>query len=378
MKTAFDVIIVGAGPSGTSCAYNLKRFNPKLNILLIDKAVFPRYKPCGGGVSPDVFNYFDFDLSEVIDYRCKQSVMVIDGQRTETDVSDVLMVRREVFDDFLLKKSRDKGVEIYTDCEVISVASDRRAATIQTKQGNFSAKVVVIAEGAKGKLAKKLGILPQHNIVAGMEYEHYTESLDGVLEINFDQGNSFYAWNFPKSDGLSLGVGALIKGKQKKGQSLPKQLTEYVNHLGINTLDKKNKHGHPIALYSGRSKLVHQRVMLIGEVAGCVDPLTAEGIRPAIKSGYLAAEVLHQAIASNQLSKIKKYNQVFHQKIGKDFQYARLLAYFLQKKRRVILPLLNSKRAIDAFMSVFSGYNRYSDYISKKRILKLIKKALLT
>ena len=52
MTKLYDVIIIGAGPSGTSCAYNIKRLNPEANVLLLDKAEFPRYKPCGGGVSP--------------------------------------------------------------------------------------------------------------------------------------------------------------------------------------------------------------------------------------------------------------------------------------------------------------------------------------
>ncbi len=374
LTTVFDVIIVGAGPAGSSCAYNLKRLNAKLNILLIDKATFPRYKPCGGGISPDVFNYFDFDLSEVIDYRCNESVMVIDGQRTCTKTSEVLMVRREVFDDFLLKKSIEKGVEVQMGCAVSSLERDKLHVLVKTSQGDFSSKIVVIAEGARGQLAKKLGIAPKNNIVAGMEYEHYTKALDGKLEINFDQSNSFYAWNFPKSDGLSLGVGAFIKGKKKKGSGLPQQLKAYVRDFDVDALERKNLHGHPIALYSGRSKLVHQNIMLIGEVAGCVDPLTAEGIRPAIKSGYLAAEVLNQVFITNKPRQLKKYNQLFHREIGKDFQYARLFSYCLQKKRSVILPLLNSKRAIDAFMHVFSGHAKYSSYISKKRILKLIKK----
>ena len=376
MTIASDAIIVGEGPAGSSCAYNLKRLNPDLNILVIDKATFPRYKPCGGGISPDVFNYFDFDLSDAVDYRCNQSVMVINGKRTHTDTSEVLMVRREVFDDFLLKKTIEAGIEVKTNCEVTAIESHKNYAHVHTSEGLFSAKVVVLAEGGRGKLAKKLGMTPNHHVVAGMEYEHYTPERDGKLEINFDQGNSFYAWNFPKSDGLSLGVGAFIKGKKKKGIGVPQQLKQYITQFKVEALDKKNLHGHPIMLYSGRAKLVHQSVLLIGEVAGCVDPLTAEGIRPAIKSGYLAAQVLNQAMRKNKNKHLKKYNKIFHQSIGKDFQYARILAYFIQKKRAIVLPLLNSKRAIDAFMRVFSGDATYSSYISKKRIFKLIKKSM--
>ena len=64
-NTLYDVIIVGAGPSGTSCAYNIMQLKPNAKVLLIDKATFPRYKPCGGGVSPEVANYLEYEEPEV-------------------------------------------------------------------------------------------------------------------------------------------------------------------------------------------------------------------------------------------------------------------------------------------------------------------------
>lgn len=376
MLIEYDVIIVGAGPAGTSCAYHLKRLNSKLKVLLLDKATFPRYKTCGGGVSPDIFNYFDFDLTEVIEHRSKISEMVFEGNRIKADSGEVLMVRREVFDHFLLDKCIEKGIETCLGCEVTMVETHKIGVCVETSLGKFTSKVVVIAEGARGQLAKKLGVAPKNNIVAGMEYEHYAQSSHENLEINFDQAESFYAWNFPKSDGLSLGVGALIKGRKKNGIGLPKQLKQYVQQFDVESLNKKHLYGHPIQLYSGRRKLVHDRTVLIGEIAGCVDPLTAEGIRPAIKSGYLAASVLNKAITSGRLKKLKQYNAVFHREIGKDFQYARFVSYCLYKKRPLILPLLHSKQAISAFMRVFEGSMRYQDYISKKRIVQCLKRLI--
>ena len=77
MSNIYDVVIIGAGPSGTSCAYNIKRFNPQAKVVLLDKAEFPRYKPCGGGVSPEVQNYFDFDVTGGIDSICRLKPVVI-------------------------------------------------------------------------------------------------------------------------------------------------------------------------------------------------------------------------------------------------------------------------------------------------------------
>ncbi len=158
--------------------------------------------------------------------------------------------------------------------------------------------------------------------------------LRSILQINFDYNERFYAWNFPKSDGLSLGIGGYIKGEKKNGISLPKKLRQYVDsQLNEDRFDKSNLHGHPIQLYNGRQTVVHDSVIFIGEIAGCVDLLTAEGIRPAIKSGYLAATVLAETLSSISKQGLKKYDLLFHQQIGKDFQFARMLSHLIKNYR---------------------------------------------
>ena len=372
MDSHFDVIIIGAGPAGSSCAYNLLRFNPKASVLIIDKATFPRDKVCGGGISPEVFNYLDFDFDEVIDFRCKDVEMVANGQTITSKKAEILMVRRSVFDHFLLKKAMQKGVQTRLGCEVTHIDMHHAHPRVKTQDGDFYAQFVVIAEGGLGKLARKLGIAPKNKIVAGMEYEHYTEKGNGTVQINFDYNEDFYAWNFPKSDGLSLGIGGFIKGRKKNGVGLPKKLKKYVNQFNEGAFEKSNMHGHPIQLYNGRHTLVHRSVILIGEIAGCVDPLTAEGIRPAIKSGYLAATVLAEILVSNTTHGAEQYNELFHQQIGKDFQYARILSHLANNYRSVLLPRLSSATAIACFMSVFSGKTTYRAHLSCKKLFKII------
>lgn len=374
MNDQFDVIIIGAGPSGASCAYNLKRFNPHARVLLIEKTKFPRYKTCGGGISPEVLNYLDFDLSDVIDYTCTEAVMVANKKQISTPIDEVFMVRREDFDNLLLNKAQSLGVQTLMECEVVDVERSDIWQTVKTKTGAFTAKVVVIAEGSRGKLARKLNIDPKNQVWAAMEYEHYTTNLDGKLYIDFDYNNDGYAWNFPKSDGLSMGIGGRIKGQDKGKVGLPKKLKNFIHQFKINEAEQKHVHGHPIQLYSGRKKLAHGPILLIGEIAGCVDPLTAEGIRPAIKSGYLAAQVLAEAIRRNKFKDIKKYNKLFHKHIGKDFQYARIMSYFVNNYRKAILPHLSSQKVLIQFMSVFSGKSTYRNKVSLKRIVKMISK----
>ena len=372
----FDVIIIGAGPSGSSCAYNLKRNYPAAKVLLLDKSEFPRYKPCGGGVSPEVANYLDFDLIPGVDSICNEVVMVANGRQIMTENYPLWMVRREVFDNYLLSQAKEAGVEFCSGCEVADIQKNNDGNyQVLTITGNLFAKIVVIAEGGRGKLAKKLGIAPKNNILAAMEYEHYTTSLDGKLYIDFDYNDSGYAWNFPKSDGLSLGIGGLIKGRVK-GAGLPKKLTSYAKQLEVDKLIKEHLHGHPIELYSGKQKLVYDRIILIGEIAGCVDPLTAEGIRPAIKSGYLAAKSIVLALKNNDLGQVKSYSNIFHEEIGKDMQRARLMSYFLNQYMQKVLPMLSNEAAVRGFMQVFSGQSSYTEKINLRRVLKLVTRSL--
>ena len=173
-----------------------------------------------------------------------------------------------------------------------------------------------------------------------------------------------------------MGIGGLLKGRNKGKVSLPKKLHSYSEKFGVKHLAKHHLHGHPILLYSGRKKLVHQQVLLIGEVAGCVDPLTAEGIRPAIKSGYLAAEAIVAALKVQNYSLLNHYDREFHAQIGKDFQLARLMAYFLNRHLTKLLPMISSTAAIDGFMSVFSGKSSYRQKINLRRIFKMLLKVI--
>lgn len=373
----YDVVIIGAGPSGTSCAYNLKKRSPSAKVLLVDKQDFPRYKPCGGGVSPEVQNYFDFDLLPAIDSVCNDVVMVANGKHIESSNFPLWMVRREKFDNYLLTKAREIGVEFIANCEVKNIAKSDVLTNIETSLGGFEAKYIIIAEGGRGKLAKKLNLSINNTVLAAIEYEHYTHQLDGKLYIDFDYNDSGYAWNFPKSDGLSLGIGGMIKSQDKGKVGLPAKLASYTKQFEVIEFDKSHMHGHPILLFSGRQKLVHDNVILIGEIAGCVDPLTAEGIRPAIKSGYLAAKVLAYVLNESNPKGLVNYDLAFHNEIGKDFYYARIMSYFLNKNLKRILPMIAKPSAINGFMSVFSGQSTYKEKVGFSRICKMFWRVLI-
>ena len=157
------------------------------------------------------------------------------------------------FDNYLLSKAKDNGVEFQHSVEVQDIITTGESPTVISSIGEFTAKIIIIAEGGRGKLAKKIRLRSKNTILAAMEYEHYTAKGNGKLYIDFDYNDSGYAWNFPKSDGLSLGIERFVKGQEKGKVGLPHKLLNYIpKQFSVNELDKKNLHGHPILLYSGR------------------------------------------------------------------------------------------------------------------------------
>lgn len=374
-----DVLVIGAGPAGSSFAYNLKKLNPGAHVVLLDKAEFPRAKTCGGGVSKDIHRYLDFTLDPVVSCEMNTVAFTINGETTIYDLpTSLYMVRREQFDDYLLKKAREVGVHFKARTAVSNlefITSEAYWRIFIENQAPLFAKIVILAEGGAGHLAKKLGINLKCTVCAGLEYEHPLPHDAPIVAMNFDNEICGYSWNFPKQDGQSLGIAGKIKGSDKGNTSLKQMLQHYVQNFSINTLEKKYLSGHPIKLYSGKKKLCYNQLLLIGECAGCVDPLTAEGIRPAVKSGFIAAEIVNRALATHNLKILREYNQAFQQHIGRDFQYARfcsMLAYCFKYK---VMP--RNKNAILLFWRIFCGECTYREVFHFKRIFRLLRRALL-
>lgn len=241
----------------------------------------------------------------------------------------------------LVNKAIAKGVVFQESCEVNDIISVNDESILFTSNGEISTKIVVIAEGATGKLARKLGFKPNLRVAGAVEYEHVGESSDNKLIIDFTQINNGYAWKFPKSTGVSFGLGAFIKGRNTK-INLKKMLSGYLKQFSINKLEPDRLWGYPVKLYSGKSNLVKNNMLLVGEIAGCVNPFTAEGIRYSIKSGFIAATVIIEALTKNNVNELKKYNSEFHKQLGKKM----VLSMFLGKNLYLLSKLISFESVI--------------------------------
>lgn len=321
--TVYDVALVGAGPAGAVCAWALARAG--VSVLLLDKADFPRDKPCGGGVSPQIARWLPFDFSPAISLRPSRVRFTWKAQEDAVELDlgrDLLwMVRRPAFDQLLLDQARAAGAtfEGGTPLRALHRAGD--LWHLDTPHGPRSARYFGAADGALGVGAKLLGLRPATRALAGaIEAESPVPPADpATVHLDFGTVKAGYLWNFPKADGQSCGIG-VFRGKAEG--SLDAKLEGYLQGFGLR-LDQCHRVAHPILLWDGDHPLHTDHALVLGEAAGVVDPLTAEGIRPAIWSGLKAAEALQGALGGTDLA---AYSRTLAATWGEDMRWSRRLA----------------------------------------------------
>jgi flavin-dependent dehydrogenase len=206
---------------------------------------------------------------------------------------------------------------------------------LTTDKGTFRARFLVAADGVQSVAAKAGGWAPLPRLAPAIEWELHlpAEELARFKRTaRFDFGfiDAGYAWVFPKRQHLSAGI--LTTGRANV--NLAAKLEDYLRFLGINRIDRTEKHGYVIPIEPRREPLARGRVLLAGDAAGLVDPITAEGISYALWSGRLAAE----AIAGGQPDAAKVgriYQRLLEKNILGDLRAGRFLAKFVYHHPRI-------------------------------------------
>jgi geranylgeranyl reductase family protein len=361
----FDCIIVGAGPAGGSAAYHLAKQGR--SVLILEKESLPRYKPCGGGVSPAIAQWFDFDFSPAISCR-------VDTLRYTWNLEDpvdvklenqepIWMVRRDVFDHFLVQQAQKRGAELRDNTAVTSIEFKVDHWQVNTADGNFEAKYLIGADGAKGNMAKWLGFKDRKRRLAGaLEVDASAEHVEPVINFEFGLVKNGYIWNFPKANGYSIGIGTFRGGE---GQDFKTILDTYAQGAFNVDINNFKQYGHPLCIWDGDQKLHTQNALLAGEAACIVDPMTAEGIRPSIFTGIKAAEAIHAALSGTS-NALEKYTETIITEWGADMKWAqRLAAAFYQFPKVGYKAGIKRPSASITMTKVLSGQLSYSDVAGK-------------
>jgi flavin-dependent dehydrogenase len=241
----------------------------------------------------------------------------------------VRMTMRADLDNFLANEAQAAGARLLDACPVQEILPGPDAVKVVTAQGTFHARFIVAADGVQSLTAKTCGWPALPRLAPAIEWELELPSAEfarftSTARFDFGFMPAGYAWVFPKREHLSVGILTTIPGNIP----LATRLEEYLRFLGIQQSERVEKHGYVIPLETRPGPLAQGRVLLAGDAAGLVDPITAEGISYALLSGKLAAQAI-DAGWPEPAAVAAGYQTLLERHILKDLRAARRMAHWL-------------------------------------------------
>jgi geranylgeranyl reductase family protein len=360
--TLYDVIVVGAGPAGSTAA---RRCSEKgLNTLLIDKSIFPRYKPCGGSLSLRTIKYLDFELPpELIDAECTGIKAYYKDKSAHYKRPDriAVMVSREKFDNLLYERAKLSGCLSLMGERVISIESERDYMKVKTERGYYDGRFVIGADGANSAVARFLNkdnkeYMSATALVSEIISPSFPLEKD-VMHIYFGDVSGGYAWIFPHGRHLSVGIWGIKWGDSSPLDSMKGFLRSH------NFLPDKIR-GHKMPLIDRRRKICSDKVLLSGDAAGFIDPFSGEGIFTALLSGRIAAEAIADSIINGK-SAGHNYEKTCYNVFGNNLKLAKRFSRMVHKFPSVFLEKFVSD---DSFLEWYIN-DQILDTISYKNYI---------
>ena len=288
----YDAAVIGAGPAGSVTAIHLARGGAR--VLLVDKARFPRDKPCGGGLTLRAVRQLPVDPGPVVEHEVDRMAFRLAWrghfERRGARGPFVLMTQRRRLDAYLAEQAAAAGATFRDGVKVTDVAE----GSLKVDGEEVAARIVVGADGANGTTARSLGL--GGPITHGVAFEGnapFEDRFRGVAVIELGTIPGGYGWVFPKGDHVNVGVG----GWEAEGPRLRDHLAELCRRHGIDHDALESVRGHRLPLR--REGFVPARgcTLLVGDAAGLVDPLTGDGMYEAFVSARLAAEASLDVLA---------------------------------------------------------------------------------
>jgi geranylgeranyl reductase family protein len=326
-----DVAVVGCGPAGALAAQQLAAAG--LRTVLVDAAELPRYKTCGGGVVRRAAALLSLaELGPVVERAC-HAAELHEAQsgvhcRVDRPWPLVYMTMRDRLDFALARAAERAGATLVHPCAVRELREVEGGVEIRTSRGPLRASWVIGADGANGVVARRSGWSRPLATLPALEWE--IEVDEGTLRrflpaARFDIGEPSrgYAWVFPKSDRLSVG----LLTRERRPARLKDALERYLRRIGLGEPRRIEQHGFVIPRRP-RASVCRGRVLLVGDAAGLADPITCEGISHAAASGRLAARAIVEG--GLEPSRVRRlYRRGLEVEVLSELRLARLFAHLV-------------------------------------------------
>ena len=355
-----DVIVVGAGPGGSVTAMLLARQG--WDVLLLDRARFPREKVCGDGLTPRAVHtlqqlglesHVAAHAFAVTHARLVAPSGVSFSLPFDPHVSPLpprgYVLPRLRLDDLLRQEAVAAGSRFLAGARVRDVLQDGRrvVGVVVEREGTVStyrARLVILAVGANIALLRRLGLVsqPPHEIVAVRGYWQGVENLQPALEFFFTRDlYPGYGWVFPTSEEeANIGIGVYRPNTTKALRSAAQVLRSFLREndelrerLG-RAAPRAQVRGYPIRTGFPSHSVAGAGWLVVGEAAGLVNPVTGEGIDLAMESAIIAAEVAHSALLGKVDARaLWPYAWRLHRRFGHVFRGLRRLRPIVMRPR---------------------------------------------
>jgi len=345
-----DVLIVGGGPAGSSCAWGLRESG--LDTLVIDRCKFPRHKLCGGWITPLVLEALAIVPEAYAPGRVLQAITgfrlsCLEERQVEIRYGRTISygIRRCEFDEYLLRRC---GARVR---EGVTLSSMVRTSDGWIVNGEIQARVVVGAGGHFCPVSRYLGNKASCPSVVAQEIEFEidaaeaaTSSVIGELpELYFCRDIRGYGWCFRKQNLLNVGLGRMDNRGVSKDFRHFRRFLKQSRNIGV---PDKGVLGHAYWLFGhSQRSILDDAILLIGDAAGLAYPESGEGIRPAIESGLMAAHTIISAKGDYRAHRLEPFRDLLDARLRHKQNGFQAMAQFIPQSVRQICsrPLLRNR-----------------------------------
>jgi geranylgeranyl reductase family protein len=347
-----EVLVVGAGPAGSTAALTLARGGARVRLL--ERARFPRNKPCGGGITTRAllrFPYLGPALERITTHPISRLYLEGPSGRGVVLTSPtpaVMTIRRMEFDDLLARLATEAGASLVEDACVSQASAGEDGTRVVTRDGReFEADYLVAADGVNGVVTKRLGLHDGWNgshVALDMMEEAPNQRLRAVdpdtLWVSYGQGGTDgYAYVFPKRDYTNIGIGCLLSYFRERIDQAPYEMEQrFVSELHRRRLvegqsSREDFIPYHIPVGGPIQHTARGRALVAGDAGGFVNAYTAEGIYYAMVTGDLAARSILADAAFDDprrgLTAAERYEDAWRREIGGELRDSLLIQRYL-------------------------------------------------